>query len=165
METKIDDIKTTLKTPGAKRILLILVAVIALLLTFHVGKLAGYHKARFSNGWEQNYHRNFAGPRKGFGGGDFSDRDFIDAHGTFGQIMAVDGSTLVIKGRDDVEKTVLLGAETSINRFHEKIAAGDLKVGDFVVVIGQPDDQGRIAAKLVRVMPPPDKARFERSQR
>ncbi|HTK04068.1 MAG TPA: hypothetical protein VL500_00630 [Candidatus Eisenbacteria bacterium] len=165
METKIDDIKTTLKTPGAKRIFRFLVAIIVLLLVFHAGKAAGYHKARFSRGWEENYHRNFAGPRGGFRG-DFREKEFIDAHGTFGQILTTDGATLVIKGRDGVEKTIILSANTSINRFRDAIAASDLKADDFVVVIGEPDDQGRIAAKLVRVMPaPPEKAGFERRQR
>ena len=32
----------------------------------------------------------------------------------------------------------------------------DLKIDDFVVVIGTPDEQGQIEAKFIRIMPSPD---------
>lgn len=143
------------KAVTLKNALVALGCVVALLLTFHAGKLAGYRKASFSYRWGENYHRNFAGPRHGFMRGGFADREFIDAHGTFGQVMSVDGPTVVIKGRDGVEKTVTTGPDTSIFRFRDAIAVSDLRAEDTVVVIGAPDDQGRIAAKFVRVLPPP----------
>ncbi|HTM67966.1 MAG TPA: hypothetical protein VL426_01575 [Candidatus Binatia bacterium] len=149
-----------------RRVLIGLGCVIALLLSFHAGKAAGYRKARFSYGWGENYHRNFAGPRRGFMHGGFEDRDFTDAHGTAGKVLSVDGSTLVIKGRDDVEKTVILSQDTSIRRFRDRLSAADLRTDDVIVVIGEPDDQGRIAAKFVRVLPPmPHEGTFEQRVR
>lgn len=155
-------------TLTSKRVLVGLVCFIALLLAFHAGKAVGYRKARFSYGWGENYHRNFAGPRHGFMHG-FEDREFTDAHGTAGKVLTVDAGTIVIKGRDGVEKTILVTTDTSIFRFRDAIAASDLKTDDTIVVIGSPDDQGRITAKFVRVLPPPrggdDKGYFEQRVR
>ncbi len=132
--------------------LLALGAFIVLLFVFCAGMAVGFRKADFSFKWGENYHRNFAGPRGGFFE-DFIGRDFINGHGVFGQIIKIDGSTLVIKGADNTEKIILVKDDTTINRLQEKIKAGDLKVDDQVVVIGSPNEQGQIEAQLIRVMP------------
>lgn len=134
--------------------LIVLGALIVLLAAFRAGEFVGYKKARFSYMWGENYHRNFAGPRGGFFGDvrrEFKDRDFINAHGTFGSIITIDGSTLVIKGEGDVEKTILVSDKTMIESRREPLRISGLRVDDRVVVIGSPDEQGRIEAKLIRV--------------
>ncbi len=133
-----------------------LAVLLVLLFVFKAGLIVGQRKAGFSCRWGENYHRNFGGPRGGFFDGfGFGDRDFIDANGVFGQIIKIEGSTLVVKGRADVEKIVLVSEKTIINRFRETIALTDLKVDDYIVVIVEPNDAGQIVAKLIRVMPPP----------
>ncbi len=146
------------KILGGKTIqaLIIIIAVlIVILLVFAAGMFVGYQKADFSYRWGENYHRNFAGPRDGFmrevGG-----NDLIGSHGTFGQVLKVESSTLVVKGDGDVEKVILVDANTIIERLRDQIKIADLKVGDNVVIIGQPDNSGQIAAKLIRVMPAPN---------
>lgn len=135
--------------------LIVLGAFIVLLLVFRAGVFVGYKKAQFSYRWGENYHRNFAGPRSGFFGDfrrGFGDRGgFINAHGTFGSVIKVDGNTIIVKGRDNVEKTVLVSDNTTINKGRETIKVSDLKVDDRVVIIGSPNDQGQIEAKLIRV--------------
>lgn len=129
-------------------------ALIVLLLVFKAGEFVGYRKARFSYKWGENYNRNFAGPRSGFFGNfglSFGDKDYINAHGTFGSIIKIDGSTLIVKGSDNVEKTILISDTTTITSRRETIKAGDLKIDDRVVVIGSPNEQGQIEAKLIRV--------------
>ena len=130
-----------------------LAAIVILFLIFGAGMYVGYHKARFSYQWAENYHKNFAGPRGGFFS-DFGGKDLIDSHGVSGQIMKIDGSTLVIKGRDNVEKIVVIKDDTTIERFREIIKSSDLKVDDFIVVIGEPNNPGQIEAKFLRIMPP-----------
>src|SRR3989344_554143 len=88
--------------------------------TFSLGVFIGYHKARFSYAWGENYHKNFGGPRGGLFQ-DFSGKEFMDAHGTYGQIVKVDNSTLVVKGRDNVEKIVMVNADTSIMRLRDTV--------------------------------------------
>lgn len=133
--------------------------IIVFLLIFKVGMIAGFKKADFSYKWGENYHRNFAGPRGGFFE-DFSDRDFIDANGTFGQIIKIEGLTLIVKGRYDVEKIVLIKDNTVIKRFRDTIKSSDLKIDDYIVVIGEPNDAGQIEARLIRISPPPAKTSF-----
>lgn len=144
-------------------IIVVLFGLALLAGVFTLGAAIGYRKARFSYAWGENYNRNFGGPREGFMGNfarDFSGRDLIDAHGTFGQIMKIDPSTgsgqaatLVIKGPDNVEKSVLIKDDTTIQRLRETIKSGDLKINDNVVVIGNPNNSGQIEAKFIRVMP------------
>lgn len=137
------------------KILLIVIGALILILSgFKAGEFVGFRKARFSYRWAENYNRNFAGPRGGFMHQSFG-KEYVDAHGTVGQIIKIDGNTLVIKGQNDVEKTILISDKTVINRLRDNIKVADLKVDDLVVVIGSPDDSGQIEAKLIRIMPPP----------
>jgi hypothetical protein len=125
-------------------------------LIFKTGMFVGAMKANFSYRWAESYHKNFAGPRAGF----FGDwrippfGDFIESHGTFGEIIKIDGNTLVVKGRENIEKIVLVGEKTIIKSGLKDIKISDLKVGDMMVIIGSPNEQGQIEAKLIRVFPP-----------
>jgi hypothetical protein len=126
--------------------------------TFSVGIAVGYRKARFSYAWGENYHRNFGGPRGGFLRNlsqDFMGKDFIGAHGTFGQIIKVKDSELAVRGKDGVEQIVKISGDTEIRRFKDVIQPNDLKIDEPIVVIGEPNDSGQIMAKFIRVMPFP----------
>jgi len=145
------------KTYTAIALSVALVAVIVLI--FSIGMYAGFHKARFSYQWGENYHKNFGGPRGGLFR-DFGGKDLIDASGVAGQIMKINPSTgsgqaatLVIKGRDNTEKIILVKEDTTIMRFKESVKLADIKLDDFVVAIGEPNDQGQIEAKFIRTMP------------
>lgn len=132
---------------------------LALLLgTFSMGVAVGYRKAKFSYAWGENYHRNFGGPRGGFlrnFSQDFMGKDFIGAHGTFGQIIEVKDSELAVRGRDGIEQIIKINSDTEIRRFQDVIQLKDLKVDEPIVVIGEPNDSGQITAKFIRVMPFP----------
>lgn len=131
------DINNFLKQKSFKIIVFAVGAVILLLLVFKAGVFVGYKKASFSYRWGENYHRNFG--------------DFINAHGTSGSIIKIDGSTLIVKSGDNVEKTILISEKTTITSRRETIKAGDFKVDDRVVVIGSPNEQGQIEAKFIRL--------------
>ena len=129
-------------------------ALIALLFSFKIGVLVGYNKALYSYRWGENYHKNFAGPRGGFYGDfsrNFKNKEFINPHGTFGSIIKIDTDTLIIKGKDDTEKTVLISEKTTIRSRRKTLKASELTIDDRVVIIGSPDEQGQIKAKFIRV--------------
>ncbi len=135
-----------------KRIIIIFAGLAAIILIFGAGVFVGGMKARFSYRWAENYQKNFAGPRGGFMNG-FPARpgnDFIESHGVFGQIIKIN-SDLVINGQNNVERIVIISSSTTIQKARQTITKDDLKVGDNVTVIGSPDDQGQIEAKLIRV--------------
>src|SRR3990167_7137010 len=102
------DINNFLKQKTFKLAVLSIGALILLLLVFKAGVFVGYKKASFSYSWGENYHRNFAGPRRGFLSDfrrGFEDKDFINAHNTSGSIIKINNSTLIIKKSNNVEKT------------------------------------------------------------
>ena len=136
--------------------------LIIVLAVFRAGMIVGFHKAEFSYAWEENYHRNFAGPQNGYSKSlprDFDNRNFIGSHGVIGQIIKIDASTLVIRGRDNIEKVVLVTNNTSIQRFRDAIKLSDLKIDDYIVVIGSPNSAGQITAKFIRLVPSPSSMR------
>jgi hypothetical protein len=98
----------------------------------------------------------FAGPKAGFLGNlkmpPFD--EFIEGHGTFGEIIKIEGNNLVVKGRGNVEKVIIVTEKTVIKSGREDIKFSDLKIGDMIVIIGSPNDKGQIEAKLIRVFPP-----------
>ncbi len=147
------NIKEIIQSKPYMTVALSISVVAVICLVFGGGMYIGYRKARFSYQWGENYHMNFGGPRGGFMR-DFSGKDLINANGVAGQILKIDGSTLVIKGRDNVEKIVVVKDDTVINRFNEVVKLSDLKIDDLIVVIGEPNNNGQIEAKFIRTLPP-----------
>ncbi len=148
------DFNKIFRSKAFKRVLIGLGAFIVLILVFGVGLAMGFKKAGFSYRWGENYHRNFAGPRGGFFQ-DMAGRDFIDSHGVIGQIIKIELPTLVIDGKKDAEKIIMLKNDTVIKRDRDTISPNDLKVDDQIIIIGSPNEAGQIEAKLIRVMPRP----------
>lgn len=119
---------------------------------FSIGMTVGFHKARFSYDWGEQYDMNFGGPHHGI----FGFREgpqFMDAHGTFGQIIKIDSTDIVVRGRDNIEKVILVDDDTLIQRMRETIQLSDLHTNDIVTIIGEPNEQGQISAKFIRLMP------------
>ncbi len=122
--------------------------IIVLIIVFAAGFFAGMEKTRFSYRWGENYLRNFA-PERRF----FSDRSYINPHGSAGQIIKIDGNNLVVKSLEGVEKNIIIANDTVIMEGRQQIKVTDLKINDNIVAIGSPNDQGQVQAKLIRVMP------------
>ena len=135
-----------------KWVIIGLAGFVVLLLVFEAGVKVGTLKARHSYRWAESYHKNFAGPRGGFidDWRRFPTGDFISGHGAFGEIIKMKDNGFVIKGRENVEKVIVTDEETTITKGRETIKGG-MKVGDRVVVIGSPNEEGQIEAKLIRV--------------
>ena len=129
-----------------------LVGFIVIILIFSVGMKVGTLKAKYSYNWAESYHKNFAGPRGGFLGAwrGFPAGDFIGGHGAFGEVIEISDNGFVVKGRGDVEKIIIISEETVIKIGSETVEDG-LQIGDRVVIIGSPNEDGQIEAKLIRV--------------
>lgn len=134
-----------------KWVIIVLVGFIVIVLVFGAGMKVGTLKAKYSYRWADNYHKNFGGPRGGFVGDwrSFSRSDFIEGHGAFGEIIELSDSGFVIKGRGDIEKIIITSEETVIKMGRETVE-DRLQVGDRVVIIGSPNEEGQIEAKLIR---------------
>ncbi|MCL5017057.1 MAG: hypothetical protein M1155_00105 [Patescibacteria group bacterium] len=135
-----------------KIIIVVFLELIVMLLIFQVGVFVGYKKASFSYQWGENYYKNFAGPHNSFMD-NFMGKQMMAPHDVFGTVIKNENSSLLVRGMDNVEKIVLIGADTVINRFRDNIGPADLKINDKITVIGSPDNSGRIEAKFIRVVP------------
>ena len=144
-------LKEIFKANHFNKLLIVLVVAVVLVFVFAAGILVGHEKERFSNRWEKNYYGNIMGPgRRGLL--DFDRRGF-NARSGLGQIIKIDGNSLIIKDQANLEKTILITDKTAIIRDRQNIRLSDLKVDDKIVVIGRPNDQGQIEPNLIRVLP------------
>lgn len=143
------------------RILVGIGALIILFLVFGLGMSVGFHKARFSYAWGENYDRNFGGPQHGIfgfsGGTPFpppSDGEFMNSHGIFGTILSVGSSTIAVNDRDGIEKTIAFSSSTLVRAGRDTLSPQNLEINDRVVIIGSPNEaNGEIEARLIRVLP------------
>ncbi|HSD12353.1 MAG TPA: DUF5666 domain-containing protein [Patescibacteria group bacterium] len=123
-------------------------------LVFEGGMIVGSRRAFFSCKWGENYYRNFAGER-----GAFREppppfgREMMGGNGSFGDVISVSGSGIVVRGGDDVERRITFDGATVIRRGHDAIGPTDLRPGDRITAIGEPADDGSILARFIRVMP------------
>ncbi len=131
-------------------------ALIVLFVVFRAGELLGYRRAGFSYQWGDDYYRTFGQLPRMMGPGGFMMDDFPNTNGVIGRIIKINAtSSLVVEGSDKVERVVVLGSDTAVRRFRDTLTTSNLRVNDFVVVIGALDSNGTIEARLIRVVPQP----------
>ncbi len=144
--------KKALHQDSLKWIIVGLVGIVVITFIFSAGMWIGGAKAKYSYRWAENYHKNFGGPRGGFldNWRSFPHGDFIEGHGAFGEIIELNDLGFVIKGRGDVEK-IIITSEGTVMKMGRKTVEDGLKVGNSVTIIGSPNEEGQIEAKLIRV--------------
>lgn len=150
------DFKDFFQSKGFTIVTWVVAALAVLLLVFQGGIAVGSKKADFSCKWGENYRQNFGGPEDGqlpMPGKD----DLMGAHGTAGEVIRINNSVLTVKGNDNIERDVLIGSDTSIVNARKNINLTDIRNGDSVVVIGDPNDSGQIEAKFIRILPAPSR--------
>jgi hypothetical protein len=141
------------KTPHSKifKLATVLLAELLLLIgAFWLGVNVGFKKAGFTYSWSQNYPNNFGGPKMMMPPP--PGNAFFNPHGLDGIILSADKNTLAIKDEDNTEKTVIVSSQTSIRLNFQNLQFADLKTGEEVIIIGEPNPQGQIEAKLIRVV-------------
>lgn len=111
------------------------IAVIIAFAVFQTGVFVGLRQARFMNHFGDNYMKNIPG-----------------GHGAIGKVISVASSTLVVSDAN-IEKIVTITPETKIARHRDTATTSDIKIGDAIVVIGEPDESGKVNARFIRLMP------------
>lgn len=155
-----------LKSKGFKIAAIFTGSIALALIIFMAGVNVGFHKARFSFEFGENYERNFMGPRRDKGVPmrpdgpmgmmrekvkDFGGSDFRNPHGVSGTIISISENSLLIKDKNNKESTVSVNDKTIIKSGRDDIMIGDLKTEEQIVVIGKPGDDGVINADLIRI--------------
>ena len=158
MKEKIKRIKEKLDRFG---IIKILIVIIIALIIFQAGVFVGYGKAMFYRSIGDRYSPYDQKHARGEGFGEFgnfiSDANLPGGHGAVGKIVSINLPNIVVASPDNVEKTVNISNDTLIRQFRDTIGEKDLKVGDYVIVLGDTSstDNAVVNAKLIRLLPPP----------
>lgn len=122
-------------------------------MAFAIGVMVGQERAKFSFRWAENYHRVFGGPKEGFLS-NFPNKDFVNGHGIFGTVLSVAGNEIAVKDRDGAEKMLIVSSKTTITCPQGSTDISGLMVGDSIIAIGSPDEQGRVHVMFIRILPP-----------
>lgn len=149
------NVNAFLRSAACARLLIAIAFVGALFLAFGLGTSVGFHKAQQAQRYSESYDRLF-GPAPRVPGGMLFERG-ISGHGAAGRILSVSSSSIQLAGREG-ERSVRIDAETEILRFSESVPLDSLVPGDFVTVLGEPEEDGQVLARFVRVMPAPPTA-------
>lgn len=150
------DLKDIHKSKTVRGVVIGLGVIVLVLGIFKLGQVSGFQKARFSERFGNNFNRNFIDPREGGFFKNFSDRKGPPGgHGAVGKIVSIQLPFIVVAEPDNIEKTIVISDSTEVLKYRDDITTTDLKVGDFIVVLGTPNDNGQIEAKLIRTLPPP----------
>ena len=125
-----------------------------ILIAFWAGLEVGFSKAAFNYNFGDKYYGQF-GPdhiRHGMG---IIPNDMSSGHGVSGKIVSISMPNIIVADQDNIEKIIRINDKTVLRKLRATITASELAVGDFVVIIGSPDDQTEVDAKLIRVLPDP----------
>ena len=162
MKEHLKKIKEKIDRFGIIKFLIILIIIFAV---FQAGIFVGYHKARFYGSIEGNYYNSFnenrgrgemMGGQYGFGNM-MQDINLPSGHGAVGKIVSINLPNIVVASTDNVEKTINISNDTLIREFRNTLSTQDLKIGDYVIVLGEASstDNGVVNARLIRLIPPP----------
>ena len=151
-----EHIKQVLKESKVKKIIYILVLIFFALIIFQAGMFFGFKRASFSYMTGEQYFRQMNGkPGDQFFMG-MNRGDFENSHGATGKVISINLPSVVVADRNGIEKTIIISSSTDIRQFRDSVKPEDLKVNDFVTVIGNPNNNAEVEAKLIRIMPDPD---------
>lgn len=150
------ELKEFVESKKFRLALLGIAGLLLLLIVFQAGMVVGYQQAAFSFQYGNNYYRMFGDDGPGPDHGPMMRGHFIEGHGAVGKVISVEPPTFVVVGRDGVEKTIVVSDDTRIRRFDRAVTINDVQVGDYSVVVGNPNESSQIEARFVRLLPPPN---------
>lgn len=73
-------------------------------------------------------------------------------HGALGEVGKIEEERITITERRGTTKVIVVTEDTAIGRDKERIELSDIRVGDWLLVIGSPGEQGEIKARLIRLL-------------
>jgi hypothetical protein len=152
-------IKNILKSKTFKTVIITFGVLAIVSFIFQAGQMVGFRKASFGRDWGNNYAMNFGSPNIGpkMMGDRLGDLGSLpNAGGAIGKIIKIELPTIVVLDeKDKTEKVVLIDDKTQIRMVRENITKDNLKIDEYVVIMGIPNSSGQIEARLIRILPAP----------
>ena len=142
-----------IKSKEFKLTLFTLIGFVVLVVVFAAGMLFGFNRARFSSGIGLDYYSKISGQPKlqAF----TPDNHFANPYGAAGAILLINNNSLTIENQgSNIEEKILIDPSTIIKKGSDQINVNDLKVGDQIISIGEPqsNSNGQMSAKFIRVL-------------
>jgi hypothetical protein len=144
-----------LESKKVRAILWILGGLILLFVAFGLGIAVGYERAGFAAGFDKNYYRIFFGGLPVGPIGMMAPPMPIATHGVVGTVIDVGSSTISVKDEQNNEQSVAISSGTAIRDADNDVTIGSVAVGDQIAVIGEPNTEGQIAARFIRILSAP----------
>lgn len=148
-----EHIKNTLQSKQYKHIVEIVCVIVATLIIFNLGMRIGYMKASYTNAGGENVYRQLTPGIKRHMPGFIQDIS-SGAHGANGKIISITLPTITVADKEGIEKIVRIEDQTILRSIRSDITENDLRVGDMVVVIGEPNEDTEISARFIRIVYP-----------
>lgn len=151
------NIKEFTQSKRFAKIIYVIGGLLIALVVFQAGIFVGYRIATFSMNWDRARGANIHDPRSIFA--PFGrDMDSMNPHGAIGEIISIQLPQIMVKGPSGNEVIVLMGTTTSIRNMRQEVSTSDLQLGQHIVTVGSPDEEGQIHATLIRIVPSPQVA-------
>ena len=142
-----------LSSKKVRAVLLILGGLIVLFVVFGLGIAVGYDRAGFAAGFGKNYYRMFYGAVPAGPAAMMAPPMPEAIHGVVGTVIDLGTSTISVEDEEDNEQSVVVPSGTSIRQGGDTVVIGEMNVGDQIAVIGEPDADGQIVARFIRILP------------
>ena len=155
MKEQILQIKTKMQSKKARHGIVFFIIFFGLFASFWCGLQVGYNRAAFTYKFGDNYYKTFEQEPPHHGMGIISGDSVMNSHGAVGKIISINLPTMVVSERDGTEKIIRITDDTSVHQQKSTVAIGTLKVGDFIISIGEPNTNSEIEAKFIRLIPAP----------
>jgi hypothetical protein len=147
-------LEPTIDSKRKKKFLRGFIIALCFFFVFNLGIGVGREMERFACNWTASYHKNFGGPEMGFiENWKGQSPAIINGRGVAGKIIQINVDTLVIQSQNNIEIIVIMVPETKVTKLQNQVDKGELKMNDFIVVVGDPNVDGQIVAKLIRILP------------
>ena len=144
-----------LESKKIRAVLWALGGLIILFVVFGLGIAVGYDRAGFAANFNENYYHIFYGAPPGGVVGFMAPPMPVAIHGVVGTIIDIGSSTISVKDQKDNEQSVEISSRTVIRSGDSDITIENVAIGDQIAVIGEPNGEGQIDARFVRVLPSP----------
>lgn len=155
-EKVVNRIKGFFESKVFKITVYVLCTFFILFFVFQAGMITGFNRASFGHNWGDNYDKNFGSPRRNPPLIKNNIKEMPNSHGAVGKIIKIDFPNIVVLDRDQTEKVIVITDKTNIIERKEKVNKENLSVDKFIVLIGNPNNEGQIEAKLIRIIPSPE---------
>jgi len=142
-----------LESRTVRTILWVLGGLIVLFVVFGLGIAVGYERAGFAAGFDRNYYRIFfGGPPPDGAVGMMAPPMPAAIHGVVGTVIDLGTSTISVADRQDNEQSVVISPGTVLRNSDGTITIAGIAVGDTIAVIGEPNSEGQIDARFIRII-------------